>query len=308
MLKLTKTELLPIDKKLAKKFRDMRSLRNERDLKATRAKSHVDLISRNKFFTPLWGCCEHGGEVYRGNGHHTSHVLLACMQAHNGGLDAKSSEFVSEYLLPRGGKWSGDNAEDLPDVEEGEITACVEYFTADNDEDLVQFFKRYDSRESVRQASDVLGIYIGEQDDLKDLSKDRIRHALSGVLRVVKKEPEQLGLTKESEVVAIRGDQQGMSLRNPVIRAAVKWIVETVPHADLYKQTIGAQICAEIYVQHGPSKGERIVAELARQIENDEDPGASFEQALNKRRNKPTEESLLKKGRSAIKSIYQSLD
>ena len=60
-LKLVSTEIVPITKSVAKRFRDMVALPNERTLKATRAKQHVKLIADGKFFTPLWGCCTFEG-------------------------------------------------------------------------------------------------------------------------------------------------------------------------------------------------------------------------------------------------------
>jgi hypothetical protein len=305
-LRLKSVETVPVTKGLAKKFRDMEALKNERDLKAARAKHHVHLVSAGKFFTPLWGACEMGGEVYRGNGNHTSHVLLACIQAHNGGLDDRSAAFAKELLFSKGGSWSGDKPEDLPEVKDGEFTAVVENFTADDDNDLVTFFKRYDSPESARSRVDLLGIYIGEQSDLADLSRDKVRYALNGVVRACKSDPESFGLTKD-DVANFSTTEIGTALRRPQVKKVVRWIVETVPEVDLYKHVVGAQVCAEIFATYGESQGDKIVESMMAQIEAEEDPGASFEAALTKKRNRPTVESLLKKGRTTVKEIAKKV-
>lgn len=305
-LKLVTTEIVPVTKSLAKKFRDMTPVSNERPLKANRAKSHVKLIMNNTFFTPQWGCCTLDGVTYRGNGNHTSNVLAACMQAHDGGLDERATEFAGKYLFVRGGDWTGDKAEDLPEVKEGEYEACVETFTADSANDLVTFFERYDSADSVRSKSDVMGVYIGEQSELRDLSRDRCRYALAGVMAAAKRDPDAFRLPGD-DLLRYRGTSSGKAFRVPQIRKAVRWIVETVPDANLYKNAVGAQVCAEVYATYGEGQGEKIVATMVQQIENDVDPAASFEAALNKRHNKPTVESLLKKGRFAVKEIAKTL-
>lgn len=309
-LKLVSVETVPVTSSLAIKFRDMKSLPNERPLRSTRAKHHVDLIAADRFFTPLWGCCEFEGVLYRGNGNHTSNVLCCCLQAHSAnGMDEHAMEFAKKHLLTAAGKWKGASIEDLPEVEEGQIKAVVETFYADDQRDFVDFFTRYDSSVSARSNQDVLGVYIAERVELLELSRDRVRYALSGVLPAVKKDPMAFGLPDGHEVLlgACRGELIGKALRVSQIAKAVKWVVETVADVQLYKNPVGAQVCAEVYATYGEANGEKIINTMIEQIETDTDPAAGFEAALNKRHNKPTAESLLKKGRNAVKEIARKL-
>lgn len=309
-LKLVSVETVPVTLSLAKKFRDMEQLPNERPLRSARAKHHVALIAHDKFFTPLWGCCEFEGVLYRGNGNHTSNVLACCLQAHSeSGLDETSAAFAKKFLLTTGGKWKGSSPEDLPEVKDGGIQAVVETFYADEQRDLVDFFARYDSAVSARSNQDILGIYIAERVDLMELSRDRVRYALSGVVPAAKKDPTAFGLPEHQDVSlsTYRGEEIGKALRVSQIAKAVKWVVETVPDVQLYKNPVGAQVCAEVYATYGESNGEKIINTMIEQIETDTDPSAAFEAALNKRHNKPTAESLLKKGRNAVKEIARKL-
>lgn len=310
MLRLVSTEMIPVTANVARKFRDMKALTNERELKAGRAKNHLNLLRRGNFFTPLWGSCEYKGDVYRGNGNHTSRLLLCCLQAHTkAGLDGASQQFFEEYLRGNVGGLVIENAVDLPEVREKEITACVESFTAETHEDLVEFFRRYDSAASARSQKDLLGIYIGESSDLAELSRDRVRYALNGVLKVCKTDPASFGVDSSSgsQLSLFKGSQTGAALRIPGIIRAVKWIVETVPDSRLYKNAVGASVCAEIYATYGDNAGAKIVDKMIEDIEADNDPAAAFEAALNKRHNKPTPETILKKGRTAVREIAKSV-
>lgn len=306
-LKLMSVETVPVTKGLAKKFRDMKPLNNERGLKVTRAKHHVRLLADGDFFTPLWGSCLCNGVTYRGNGNHTSHVLSACMQAHNGGLDDRSKRFANEFLLTRGGEWQGEKPEDLPAVNDGQLQAVYEQFEADAEEDLVKLFQRYDSPESARSRIDQLCIYIGEQVELRELSSKKVRYALDGVLKAAHLNPSGFQLSESFAKSIFQGANKGESLRFAQVVRAVRWVVETVPDDALYKNTVGAQVCAEIYADYGESRGEKIIDEMMRQIEEETDPAAAWEAALTKKRNRPTAESLLKRGRTIVKDIAKKL-
>lgn len=309
-LTLRSAKLVPVTAELSQKFRDMKPLKNERVLTSGRAKEHAKLLEEGRFFTPAWGMCEFNGDVYRGNGNHTSHLLTACLQQANGGMDEKSASFATDYLFVKGGKWTGNEPGDLPHVEPGTIKALVEEFVATSREDLVPFFERYDSRVSVRSKVDVLGIYVGEQQSLDELSRDKIRYALAGAVKAALKDAEAFKITSKLEVdhlMECSGMRIGEALRIPQIVDAVRWIIETVPEMCLYKHIVGAQVCAEIYANHGEQRGEAIINEMMSQIENETDPAASYEALLNKKRNRPTTESLLKRGRTVVKEIVKKL-
>src|SRR5262245_5542185 len=98
---------VPVTLELALRFRDMEALKGERDLMSHRAKGQVRLIEDREFFPVLWGEMKYGDKFLRGNGNHTSHVIVACMQAHRDGLDEESRRFVYDLLLVKGGKWTG---------------------------------------------------------------------------------------------------------------------------------------------------------------------------------------------------------
>jgi hypothetical protein len=306
-LKLLSAKIVPVTHDLAKRYRDMKPLKNERPLKKVRAKEQIKLLEDGKFFTAVWGECEYNGTIFRGNGNHTSHEITACFQAHNGGLDEKSESFVTAYLFAPGGKWSGETTEDLPKLEEGQIKALVEKFHADEPDDLVEFFRRYDAKESARSVGDILGIHVGEFDDLDGLERKKIGYALAGVLRSAKADPEVYGLTDAGVLSRYQGAEVGHALKLPRVRAATKFIVETVPHEYLYSKIAGAQVFAELWSKEGDDKAEKVINEVVRQLEEDEEPAASWEAALNKKRNRPTLESLVKKGRTVLRMAAENV-
>ncbi len=305
-LKLVSAEKVPVTVDLAMRFRDMKSLKNERELKAARAKRHCELLAAGNFFTAVWGECHWKGEDYRGNGNHTSHLLTACLQQTDGGLDETSTAFVETYLEARGNGWTG-SAADLPPVQEGEIDALVERYTADNENDLVEFFRRYDPKESARSSGDLFSIHIGEWKDLDGLERKKVAYAVSGVLRAAKLDPERFGFHDDRQLSSLSGGDRGRVLQIAEVRKAARWIVETVPDESLYSKVAGAQVFAGVWAKSGPREGEVIVEELMRQIDKEEDPGAAWEAALNKRHNRPTLENLVNKGQKAVKEIMSKL-
>lgn len=303
-LKLIGTEKVSLTKALAIRYRDMRRIEGERELTSKRAKAHVGLIKKDRFFTPIWGDCKLGENTYRVNGQHTSYVLAACMQAHNGGLDNKSTTFVENYLATKGGgeTWT---AGDLPEVKEGQLEVFVEHFECDNEYDLVDCFSRYDASVSTRTQRDILGIYKGEAPGLKDCPIADVAKALAGVLRCVKKDPSPFLL--DEDILSMVKDVNRM-IRYPSIRDAVRWICESVSDKALYKTPVGAQICCEVYLQYGAKMAEKIIETMIHQIELDEPPGADFFAFLTKIRNRPSQTSVLKKGRNAISQIARSIE
>ncbi len=311
MLRCVSYELVPLTLSLAEKFRDMNSLNNERPLKKARVRDHLALLYLGRFFTMHWGCCESDGVVYRVNGNHTSNLMTVCLQAHTkDGLDERSREFFDNFIAGKSGGISVDEPADLPKLKENGLQVFVETFSATTADDLITCFRRYDSASSARSQGDVLGIYIGEQEELNDLSRERVKCALNGVLPVVKRQPKMFGMSsgEAGELSKFRGASTGSALRVPCILKAVRWIVESVPFSDLYKNSIGAQVCAEVYASYGEELGAKILDEMVKEIEADVDPSAAFEQALNKKHNKPTPETIMKKGRMAVSQIAKNIN
>lgn len=311
MLHGVSNELVPLTMALAKKFRDMKALNNERPLKKARVRDHLALLYQRRFFSMHWGCCESDGMLYRVNGNHTSNLMLTCMQAHSdGGLDEKSRLFFDQFIAGKSAGLSVDDPSDLPKIAENEFTVHLETFAATSADDLITCFRRFDSASSARSQGDVLGIYIGEQDALNDLSRERVKCALNGVLPVIKRQPKMFGLSaaEAGELTKFRGPSTGSALRIPCVLKAVRWIVESVPYFDLYKNAIGAQVCAEVYASYGEELGSQILEEMVKEIEADVDPSAAFEQALNKKHNKPTPETIMKKGRMAVSQIAKTIN
>lgn len=303
-LVLVSAKVVPVTLKLSLSFRDMTPLKGERELKAVRAKGHAKLLATGKFFTPIWGECRYGNVMYRGNGNHTSNLLTACMQQTSGNsLDERSDAFVHTYLLTKGGPWSGSSPADLPSVEEGTIRALVESFTASDEADLVDFFRRYDAKESSRNASDLLGIHKGEHADLNGIERKKLGWALAGVLRAAKMGVEEFGIANDPTLWAQINTDPGFSLIFPKIRQATRWIVETVPDEELYSRIGGAQVFAEVWAFHGEEAGELIVTKLMEELDVEGTPANAWYAAITNRRKKPTIENVISKGRKVVKDI-----
>lgn len=300
-------KIVPLTLELALRFRDMQSLKGERHLQSKRAKEVVRLISDRKFTSPTWGEMSFHGVDIRGNGNHTSHDIVACMQAHRDGLDERSQKFVHEHLLTRGGPWSGTNPEDLPAIADKEYSVVLEKCTGNTEQDQVEFFSRYDSKWSVRSAQDLLGIYVGNYDDLAGLNIKRIIHAMAGVLRCARDGYyDKFGFVERSDV-KLNGDTRGLALANEQVRCCIRWIIETVPEHHLYQLAPTAQVFAEEWVKHGSEKAEQVIERFVEMLRNEEDPASAWETSFLKKRNAPTSESLLKKGRTVMRLISEEL-
>ncbi len=302
-LKLKSAKLHPITIDLAIKFREMQALKGERDLKPERAKEQVYLLQGGNLYTMLWGQCLYKGVLYRGNGNHTSNLEVACLQAHNGGLDERSTVFFETCLAKKGGKFAAiDKPEDLPVIREKETMALIEDFTADNEDDLVKFFRRYDSPSSVRKAPDLLGIYVGEHDDLRELSKKRVSKALAGVRKRAAIDPEPFGFSGIEDVKAHSTQSNGPLLRVDKVRECVRWMIESVNDETLYRSLAGASLFAEVWSKYDEERATAIVAALEKLIEDEDATATVWVTQLNKqyggKRN--SIESLLKKGRQAV--------
>jgi len=310
---LVSREVVPITLSLAKRFRDMEALKNERALKAPRAKRQAHLLEDGDFFTALWGECLYQGNTLRGNGNHTSNLITACFQAHSKkGLDERAQAFVDEYLFTRGGEWGGNRVSDLPEIEEGKLFALVEKFTAEDEDDLLKFFRRYDPKESQRGLDDLLNIAIGRYPHLDELEKKKVGYALKGVIRAARLEWEKFGLGEDKTVAMgrlriCRGAEEGEALKFGPVREAVQWIVQTVPEVSMYKKVPAAQIMAEIWAKYGPEEGERVVAEIHRQMDEEDTPAYKWSVALNKTSKTETTDALVNKGRKALKAVLDSL-
>jgi hypothetical protein len=121
-IKLVSQKMVSVTLELALQFRDMQSIRGERDLKSSCCKEQIKLLEDGKLFTLVWGRYKKGGVWHRANGNHTSHEVVACRQATDGSLDDKSARFVETMLTKRGGVWEG-GPEDLPRLQDGQLKA-----------------------------------------------------------------------------------------------------------------------------------------------------------------------------------------
>ena len=193
--------------------------------------------------------------------------------------------------------------QDLPEILPDDFKAEIETFEADRQEDLVEFFKRYDSPQSVRSRSDVIDIYIAEHNDLRVLSRSQVRYALVGTLAAAARNPTAFKLEPDFSFSKMTGIDLGSALRYQGIKDAVQWIVENVSLVDLYKSRPGAQLCAEAYVNWGPETAARIFEVLEQQIDDETEPGSRFYMELTKKRNKPSPSSVVTKGRKTLQQI-----
>lgn len=287
---------------LCVKYRDMPSLNNERQIRPTRVIYQARLIEQGRFFNLLWGEVLCQGRILRVNGNHTSHVLACCMQAHREeGLDSRSQEFYDTYLKRR-----YRTPEELPEVKDDEFNVFVETFSVERPEDLIHVFQRYDAPQSTRNNEDMLGVYAGEHVELRDKTAKQVKQVVGGIVKAIKVMPEVFGYEKGEHIPS--GRDVGELLRSPKVLECTNWIIESVEDGDLYAKPIGAQVCAEAWAQFGPIEAEKVLDILCNQIQNDEEPGASFYGQLYKKRAKPTAASILKKGRTAVRIVHEQIE
>ncbi len=309
-LKCVSVEVVTITPELALKFRDMYSLRGERELLADRAKWQLKLLEEGQLHTMQWGRCLFTPESrkYRLNGNHTSHLITACYQAHNGGMDENSIRFVSNYLnMQQGRKKKTAPQINLPNLENVFLKASVEDFVADTYDDLLAGFQRYDNKASARKIKDVLGTYIGKHDDITGLEKSKIAFVLAGIHRASLKDPQTFGFVDYRQAKLHFDNGRGAALSIDKVRQCVRWVIETVPSVSLYRTIAGAQVMSETWAKYGEETGSKIIEEIDRQLQEGEDPAASWEDALTKTRNRPTIDNLVGKGRKAITLISREI-
>lgn len=293
----TKNRIVPVTLDLALKFRDMRQVEGERELKAERSKVQAKLLEDGKLLTLHWGCCNLDGETYRTNGKHTSHLVAACLQATIGELDTVSTNFLENTLYKRGGKWSAQSPEDLPELHDGDLIAVVEEVDAESEEDLIELFRRWDARSSARDASDELSILMNrEAYNLTGIEKRKYARALAGAQRAAKVNPEQFGFSNKGAVPSDRG---GL-INCEEIRECSKWIVETVSYEELYVPVGAAQGFAEMWANYTEEEATQLVKDLIELIDEEDNKIAGWYNTVSNKRKRPTIESLVKDTRNIL--------
>lgn len=297
--------LVPLTMALAKEFRDMKSVKREREIGEDRLKNLAKLLEQGMFFTPEWGKCQLDGEVYRVNGNHTSHMLTACFQAHNGGLDEKSQWLFDTILSKKGGGWHCTSPDDLPQVDEGFVKVRVDHFKAETRKDLMDAYARYDSKKSARTTAHLLNIHIGEHEDLDEYGDRDIASILGGIQRAARLNPTGFGMTDKDEVIRRFKGIRGPALEVSEIRRAVAWVINTVPMRALYSKVAGAQVFVEVWAKHGEEEATRMVEVLWEMIEanGEKDPAVKWSNELTRRVNKPTLAKLVNGGRAAFNAV-----
>jgi hypothetical protein len=129
-------KVVPLTKDVARKFRDMEGVPNDRNLSVNRIEAYRK-IAEAEMFRPLqWAtakCIETGG-TYRVNGKHTSTLF----------------------------------SEDGVDIPSG-LVAVVEHFKCDTMEDLAKLYSTYDSRGQVRTTNDINKSFAAVDPDLKEI-------------------------------------------------------------------------------------------------------------------------------------------
>ena len=138
MFKLIEQKMVPLDKRLAKKFANMRPCPGERPV-STRRLDHLHRrLVEGSFHSPNWASCKMNGAEYRVNGHHSSQMLLQC------------AEFPTD------------------------LQAFVMIFKADSGDDLPELFAQFDSKYSSRNSSEIAGAHGGIHPELSGLSGQTI--------------------------------------------------------------------------------------------------------------------------------------
>jgi len=292
MLRFDTPMLVPLVLELSLEFRDMLSVKNERALSATRLRHQLNWVEKGTFFTPTWGCVRWDGDNYRSNGNHTSHLTTLLLQNLEGTIDAVSEKILREFL-----RLTPDS---LPQLPKG-IMVSREQGYAEEHDDLLTAFLRYDNKNSVRSAKDLRNIYIGEQIDLQGLSQELVGKALSGVLGAIKS-----GATDKIDSKAIRREMQisnGAALRIPLVRQAVRWIVENVEEKILYEKSAGAQVFAEVFFEHGPDFAGILVEQFMILKQDEKSPAAIWVGKLGRVFGSMTSESLITSGRKVFQQL-----
>jgi hypothetical protein len=299
---------VPLTLELALQFRDMKSNRGERDIKSANVREQAHLLSVGQLMTLFWGKYYRDGEEKRGNGNHTSHLAVACMQATRGELDQKSLEFCTRHLFSRAGPYH--TAADLPRLHDKQLTVVIEEVDTENDEDEILYFRRWDNRKSARTAGDEFNLWVRMRTDFDEMDSRRVRAALNGVIHAARGNPEAFGFDDAAEVTRLTRDSKGASLDIPQVRDAVLWIVATVPRPELYQKIAGAAVWAEVWAKFAPDtidRADAVVEEFIERLDSEEQGAMRWWQALTWSRKSDTPESLIKRGRALLQRIAEEI-
>jgi hypothetical protein len=157
MFTLVKSEVKPLTKDLAEKFRDLKASPTEREINPARMKYLERMAADDKLVTFHWSTAEISGETVRMNGQHSSAMLAGLNGAFPDGL----------YVH-------------------------LDHYKVDGPEGLAALFRQFDARKSSRSASDVAGAYQGLVPELQGLNKRLAKLGIEAVvwyLGQVEKEP-----------------------------------------------------------------------------------------------------------------------
>jgi hypothetical protein len=149
MIQKTTSSLVPLTRELAEQFFNMRPVPGERPKKPARLKHFQTLLKDGKFGSPVWSQALIGDdrELWRGDGQHTSSVLVAC----------------DESLFPKNG------------------TVTIETYHLDSMGEIGDFFELFDNPRSVRSNQDKLSIYIAQHDAVKGIDPMLLGKVLHGI-------------------------------------------------------------------------------------------------------------------------------
>jgi hypothetical protein len=139
-IRLVKTEVLPLSKKLYDKHWGLPAVPGERDLKPQRLGWHRTLLEKKKFSRCdwAWGKCKENSKVYRGNGQHTGTVLGEVLSGELEGV-----EFPTD------------------------IPVTLQHWEIDTIAELGDWFDQFDPHRAVRTPEDRTGIYMAMHEDFQ---------------------------------------------------------------------------------------------------------------------------------------------
>jgi len=147
MIKSLKVEQTPLTRELAEEFATMPASPCERRVKPQRLDFLRSKIDNGLFFSPKWATVKvkSTGRIYRINGQHSS-LVLAEANGH----------------FPRG------------------LTATIEHFVVDTEDDIPLLFDQFDNPISSRTNQDLIKAYASTRSELSDFNLIVLSAALSG--------------------------------------------------------------------------------------------------------------------------------
>lgn len=150
MFTLKQTKTVPLTRDFAEHFASLPTLKGDRPKDTAAGKRRIKwlkrLVQEGKFYSPKWSTAELHGTTYRINGGHSSMMLT--------GLNGQ---------FPRG------------------LVAVVDEFQCETDHDLVDLFDQFDTRNSVRQSTDVVRAHKSIHASLDGVSTMSINRTLGGI-------------------------------------------------------------------------------------------------------------------------------